>query len=112
MDGAVLMASITVGQYMQIANRDYVTVNSNGNYTVTQPGEYTIEALHCPTGGTGSVTSVTVNGVGVIKIEFVPSATRRTYTWQANEGDIITFSDGSYNAGHVVSSAMKMTLNV
>lgn len=112
MDGAVLMAFSGMGNYMQIANRDYVTVNSNGNYTVTQPGEYTIQVLHYPTGGAGSVTRVAVNGADIIKIDFVGSATTKTYKWQAKEGDIITFTVGSYNSGHIVSSAMKITLNV
>ena len=111
MDGAVLMAFSGMGNYMQIANHDYVTINSNGNYTVTQPGEYTIQVLHYPTGGSGSVTNVTVNGVNVIKIEFVGSATTKTYKWQAKEGDIITFKVGSYNSGHIVSSAMKIMLD-
>lgn len=111
MAGTVLMAA-KVGIYMQIANSDYVTVNSDGDYSITQSGEYTIQALHYPTGGSGSVTRVTVNGVDVIKIEFVGSVTQKTYTWQAKEGDIITFTVGSYNSGHIASSAIKMVVNV
>lgn len=111
MDGAVLMAA-RVGAYMQIANRDYVTINRDGNYTIVQPGEYTIQAMHYPTGGSGSVTRVTVNGAEVIKIDFVGSVTTKTYKWQAKEGDIITFTVGSYNSGHIVSSAIKITLDV
>lgn len=110
MAGTVLMAA-KVGIYMQIANSDYVTVNSDGDYSITQSGEYTIQALHYPTGGSGSVTRVTVNGVDVIKIEFVGSVTQKTYTWQAKEGDIITFTVGSYNSGHIASSAIKMVVN-
>lgn len=111
MGGAVLMAFDELGTYMQVSNSDYVTVNSNGNYTIEQPGEYTIQALHYPTGGTGSWTKVTVNGTAVISTEFVGSATTKTYKWQAKKGDIITLANGSYNGGHVVATAMKMTVN-
>ena len=111
MAGTVLMAA-KVGIYMQIANSDYVAVNSDGNYTINQPGEYTIQVIHYPTGGSGSVTRITVNGVEVIKVDFVGSVTQKTYTWQAKEGDVITFTVGSYNSGHIASSAIKITLDV
>ena len=109
MAGAVLMAA-KVGIYMQIANSDYITVNSDGNYTITRSGKFTISAIHYPTGGTGSETDIAVNGTNVLSIGWTGSLAQKSYQLDAEEGDVITFTNQSFSGGHICSSAMKVTL--
>ena len=109
MDGTVLMAA-KVAIYMQIANSDYIAVNSNGNYTVTRPSKFTISAIHYPTGGAGSETDIAVNGSNVLSIGWTGSVTQKSYQLDAKEGDVITFTNQSFHNGHICSSAMKLTI--
>ena len=112
MNGVVCMAFCEFDTYLQTSNTDYVRINSDGNYTVLTPGNYTITVVTVASGGNGAWTHVDINGSRVIDIGNGQSVTR-TYQFAASQGDVIKYTNGSehQNLGHVAGSAMTIALS-
>lgn len=112
MNGVVFMAFCEFDTYLQTSNIDYIQINSDGNYTVLAPGNYTITVVTVASGGNGAWTHVDINGSRVIDIGNGQSVTR-TYQFEASQGDIITYQNGSshQDLGHVAGSAMTIALS-